>query len=128
MTIHCICQVKCAWQLLWNVLHIHDETDHQANTFREQIDSFFPPLPSDTVKPTSFSISLKDLESVDLRVKPTTNSYEHLVVEGDTVNIYQLRYEDVKPLLSYENNRAAKYVVPSQKKCLICALLMLNFS
>ena len=113
VVIHWIYQVKSAWQLLWNVLHFHNETDHQANTtFKEQIDIFFPPLPNGILEPTSFSVSLKDLESADLRVKPTRNFYEHLLIEKDIVNIYHLRYEDIKSMLNYENNRAAKYVVP----------------
>ena len=105
-----IYQVNSAWKLLWLALEFHD-SDRQAPSFQKQIHDFFPPEPRDA-PPISFSISLKLLESVELRVKPTRNFDEHLVVEEDTVSIYHMHYEDIKKWLSYENNRAAKYVVP----------------
>jgi len=111
MIIHWIYQVKTAWQLLWIILNLRSETDRQTNiTFKGQIDIFFPPSPNG---PTSFSINLNDLENVDLRVKPTRNFHEHLLIEGDTVNIYQLHNGDIKLMLNYEKNKAAKCVVPT---------------
>jgi hypothetical protein len=121
--IHCVYQVKCAWQLLWIALHFHgNDVDDRITSFKEQIDKFFPPQPSDTL--VTFSTSLEDLESAGLRVKLTKNVYEHLLVEEDTVNIYQLHYEPMKMWFSYQNNKAAKYVVPSEK---YAAFLMLDF-
>jgi len=116
--IHCVYQVNCAWQLLWVALQFHNDAGHQANNFRKQIDIFFPPQPSNAL---TFSISLDDLESVGLRVRLTRKLDEHLLVEEDTVNIYQLHYLDMRMWLTYDNNKAAKYVGPSDKKSIYAA-------
>ena len=113
MIIHCVYQENSAWQLLWVALQFHDDSGHQVNNFRGQIDKFFPPpQPSNAL---TFSISLNDLESVGLRVRLTRKLHEHLLVEEDTVNIYQLHYLDMRMWLTYHNNKAAKYVVPPEK-------------
>jgi hypothetical protein len=65
--------------------------------------------------PTSFSITLTDLESVELRVKPTEDYHAHLLIEGDAINILKFTFEDFYKLESFKFNRAAKYIVLSQK-------------
>jgi hypothetical protein len=47
-------------------------------------------------------------------VKPTDDHFEHLVIEGDTVNILEMDYHTFERLQMIKSNRAAKYVVLSQ--------------
>jgi len=91
---------------------LDSETKYQADTFKGQIDIYFPPLVQRA--PTSFSTNLTDLESVDFRVKPTKKLHEHLLIDGDTVNVFKLVVEDVDKLLKYEQKKAAMYVIHSQ--------------
>jgi len=55
-----------------------------------------------------FEINLKDLESVDLRVKPTSHVNDHLRLEGNTLNILKVDFEELNMLGAYKNNKAAK--------------------
>jgi len=57
----------------------------------------------------SFSINLTDLESVDLRVKPTTLIHEHLLIEGNTVNVLTVDMDEIQLLRKFDENRAARY-------------------
>jgi hypothetical protein len=50
---------------------------------------------------SKFSINLTDIESVDLRVKPTTNLNEHLLIEGNTVNVLKVSIEDINMLNAF---------------------------
>lgn len=75
---------------------------------------------------TSFSINLADLESVDLRVKPTPHIHEHLLIEGNTVNILKVTMDEIDVLRKYRNNRAAKYTILFSNKELGDAKLLLR--
>ena len=91
------------------------DIDHQADSFKEQIFKMFYSRRRVSPASTSFSINLTDLESVDLRVKPTQDYHGHLLIEGNAVNILTLTSSDFEKLGQFKINRAAKYVVLSQK-------------
>jgi len=57
-----------------------------------------------------FTISLADLESIDLRVKPTSNHFQHLVIEGDAVNILKLDYRIFERLRIIKNDRMSFFL------------------
>jgi len=66
---------------------------------------------------------LKDLESVDLRVKPTSHVNDHLRLEGNTLNILKVDFEELNMLGAYKDNKAAKYFFFTRSHS---CLLMLN--
>ncbi len=85
----------------------YSDMDHQADSFQERITNMFYPR---RILPTSFSINLTDLESVDLRVKPTQDYHAHLLIEGNAVNILTLTSSDFEKLGQFNVRRICKYL------------------
>ena len=99
------------WQTLWIVLNFSIKIKINANTFQGQIHKLFPPPPPNTISTIKFEINLKDLESVDIRVKPTSHFNEHLLLEGNTLNVLKVDFEELNMLKAYKDNKAAKYFI-----------------
>ena len=97
-----------SWQTLWHVLGFPLDINPQADNFQGQIHKLFPLQSQKTRSPTTFSISLSDLDNIDLRVKPTGSLVEHLLLEGDTVNVFKFAFEDIGEFREFKNNRAAR--------------------
>ena len=98
-----------AWYQLWHLLHFPASgLDVQADNFQGQIHKLFPPTSQKTQTSTTFSISLSDLDNVDLRVKPTDHLSKHLLIEENVVNVFKLAFENIDILRKYEKNRAAR--------------------
>jgi hypothetical protein len=102
-------QFSKAWQTLFHAIEFAGDIPIQSTTFEGQIHKMFPPLLKRI--PSSFTISLADLESVSLVVIRTMTPNEHLMLDGNYIKVLDLTGERYNLLHRYSKNRAAKYAI-----------------
>jgi hypothetical protein len=75
-------------------------------TFKNKVNTIFPPLQNKTQSP-SFSVTLSDIFAAGLEVAPTQFPHEHLLITDNEVKILCPSMDQMKALDKFNTNRGA---------------------
>ncbi|KAJ7848082.1 hypothetical protein B0H13DRAFT_2404725 [Mycena leptocephala] len=90
----------------WNLFHWPLWVPDSGATFRNKVDSHFPPLKKRR-QPPSFSATLSDILDAGLEIAPTQAIHEHLLITDNEVKIFCPSMKQMKGLGKFTTNRAA---------------------